>query len=204
MCFGFNEGVGRPAQIDFLLGLRVHTVLWIMQEGFDNPQATSKQTTLTRMLHALNAPPAHRTRCMLMYAEHRRSSGDKVCCPLCRINWGPTAVRALKEEALAQQGEKRGQLYHCIAFTMATIILHECVYLSQVYYLHNFIPRLSTYSYGSVSCSLNNYLVGTSVENQVPPQHDSMTPCMLYHGCCLYLPPPWSHFFTLPHSSLSL
>ncbi|CAN0549910.1 unnamed protein product, partial [Ectocarpus sp. 12 AP-2014] len=37
-------------------------------------------------------------RCMLMYAEHRRSSGDKPCCPLCRVDWGVTAVRALRED----------------------------------------------------------------------------------------------------------
>ncbi|CAN0055224.1 unnamed protein product, partial [Ectocarpus sp. 12 AP-2014] len=37
-------------------------------------------------------------RCMLMYAEHRRSSGDKPCCPLCRVDWDITAVRALRED----------------------------------------------------------------------------------------------------------
>lgn len=36
-------------------------------------------------------------RCMLMYAEHRRSSGEKVCCPLCRIDWSTASVRALRE-----------------------------------------------------------------------------------------------------------
>lgn len=34
-----------------------------------------------------------------MYAEHRRSSGEKPCCPLCRVDWGITAVRALREDA---------------------------------------------------------------------------------------------------------
>eukprot|EP00904_Undaria_pinnatifida_P005283 jgi/Undpi1/1885/HiC_scaffold_12.g05272.m1 len=38
-------------------------------------------------------------RCMLMYAEHRRSSGDKVNCPLCRVDWGISAVRALRKDA---------------------------------------------------------------------------------------------------------
>lgn len=38
------------------------------------------------------------TRCMLMYAEHRRSGGEKPCCPLCRVDWGLTAVRALRED----------------------------------------------------------------------------------------------------------
>ncbi|CAM9406258.1 unnamed protein product [Ectocarpus sp. 12 AP-2014] len=42
-------------------------------------------------------------RCMLMYAEHRRSSGDKPCCPLCRVDWGITAVRALREDARKQR-----------------------------------------------------------------------------------------------------
>lgn len=39
-----------------------------------------------------------------MYAEHRRSSGEKPCCPLCRVDWGLTAVRALREDA-----QPRGQ-----------------------------------------------------------------------------------------------
>ncbi|CAM9528694.1 unnamed protein product, partial [Scytosiphon promiscuus] len=49
-------------------------------------------------------------RCMLMYAEHRRSSGDKPCCPLCRVDWGFAAVRALKDVALRLHGPdgKRG------------------------------------------------------------------------------------------------
>eukprot|EP00752_Nemacystus_decipiens_P003483 g3216.t1 len=38
-------------------------------------------------------------RCMLMYAEHRRSSGEKPCCPLCRVDWGLAAVRALRNDA---------------------------------------------------------------------------------------------------------
>ncbi|CAM9571764.1 unnamed protein product [Ectocarpus sp. 8 AP-2014] len=47
-------------------------------------------------------------RCMLMYAEHRRSSGDKPCCPLCRVDWGITAVRALREDARQQRKGKGG------------------------------------------------------------------------------------------------
>ncbi|CAN0062460.1 unnamed protein product, partial [Ectocarpus sp. 12 AP-2014] len=47
-------------------------------------------------------------RCMLMYAEHRRSSGDKPCCPLCRVDWGVTAVRALREDARLQRKGKGG------------------------------------------------------------------------------------------------
>lgn len=41
-----------------------------------------------------------------MYAEHRRSSGDKPCCPLCRVDWGVTAVRALREVAIRLQGRE--------------------------------------------------------------------------------------------------
>lgn len=34
-----------------------------------------------------------------MYAEHRRSTGERPCCPLCRVDWGAASLRALKEDA---------------------------------------------------------------------------------------------------------
>ncbi|CAN0058279.1 unnamed protein product, partial [Choristocarpus tenellus] len=34
---------------------------------------------------------------MLMYAEHRKSGGQKVSCPLCRTDWGPLALQDLQE-----------------------------------------------------------------------------------------------------------
>lgn len=43
-----------------------------------------------------------------MYAEHRRSSGDKPCCPLCRVDWSLAAVRALREDPRRQVQEKGG------------------------------------------------------------------------------------------------
>lgn len=49
-----------------------------------------------------------RGRCMLMYAEHRRSSGDKPCCPLCRTDWGVAAVRALRAEDTRKRGKTGG------------------------------------------------------------------------------------------------
>ncbi|CAM9931449.1 unnamed protein product [Discosporangium mesarthrocarpum] len=50
------------------------------------------------------------TKCMRMYAEHRRSGKQKVCCPLCRAEWGPGALRQLQEQRGRGNGCRVGGL----------------------------------------------------------------------------------------------
>jgi len=72
--------------------------------------AAIEQTTSPGLLDetVIPAKPSPARRCMLMYAEHRRSSGDKPCCPLCRVDWSLAAVRALRENSRRQAQENGG------------------------------------------------------------------------------------------------
>ena len=46
-------------------------------------------------------------KCMIMYAEHQKSVGKKVTCPLCRADWGQMALYELKSELASASTENR-------------------------------------------------------------------------------------------------
>ena len=75
------------------------------------------------------------SKCMIMYAEHQKSVGKKVTCPLCRSDWGPMALYDLKTELQNNNNNNNGSSHnhpkvrccHCPSRTELIGLNYRCL-----------------------------------------------------------------------------
>ena len=70
-------------------------------------------------------------KCMIMYAEHQKSVGKKVTCPLCRADWGQMALYELKSELASANTDNRKHpkvcCCHCPSRTELVGLNYRCL-----------------------------------------------------------------------------